>query len=373
EDARCGSGAIWPLPGRPLVSTRERMEMCRPAPPPFTPTLASGDGRVRAFVVLLDSAEWRLVRFLQAREELPTLSFMEATGVSGPINSNPPFTAAALKTILFPRSQGEASVLSLMHGLGREIEGLNFIGANPLASLRWLLPQERDLLETLGAGDRRIAGLLRSFGSLESGRKAEIVGPGGRHELLEGFSGSRSLRDDERQEFFAHTTMDSTAQGLLREMAADFDTLDHLVEKREVDLVLLRVASMDVMTHTFLLSTNRPDQNPSDDFLLSAYRYADRRLGDLYSNLDGDDVLIVLSDHGAKTALQHEESAIFFVAGGQVPHQTLVGDPSIRGLGRLLADLWNLDLDLPSTGLESWLTDSEGQLSSEKSNPPVVD
>lgn len=347
----CGSGNLWPLSGRSQTVPLVRADFC-PQPETLAVSQPAADGRIRIVAVLLDSAEWRIVRLLQARGDLPLFDHLEAEGVVGPIESRPPFTAAALELILHPENRGQASIASLMHSLGREIEGLNFVGTNPLRGLEWFLPERTSSLERL-AEHRRIASVLRSFGSLADGRQAEILGPGGQRELLRGFGSSRPLTPAEAAAFGPGI---ETADGdLVAEMAADFDTIENLVARSDLDLVLFRVASFDIITHSTLLQANRPDQPHDTDFLLSTYRYADRRLGAIFRQLDADDVLIVFSDHGAKTALEHHPSALFFAGGGNVPHQPLEGQPHILGLTRLFADLWQLDSDLPATGLERWV------------------
>ena len=171
-------------------------------------------------------------------------------------------------------------------------------------------------------------------------------------EDLSGFEGSRTLKSEEVQRFFPTSQITDLNRGLIHEIAADFDTLRSLAKRTEIDLVLFRVAATDIMTHTFLGDTTQPGGNHTTDLLLSAFRYADFRLGEIYSELDADDVLIVLSDHGAKTALEHDEQAVFFAVGDGILPQELEGAPEIGGLGRLLADLLGVQTDLPSTGFD---------------------
>jgi phosphopentomutase len=81
----------------------------------------------------------------------------------------------------------------------------------------------------------------------------------------------------------------------------------------------------------------------------------DRRLGEIYGALDGNDVLVVMSDHGIRTALQHDPQAIFLAAGGGIGPGRLPGQPEIRGVPRMIADYFGVDTSWPATGVEAWV------------------
>ena len=58
----------------------------------------------------------------------------------------------------------------------------------------------------------------------------------------------------------------------------------------------------------------RDGQDDGRGFLFSIYRYIDARLGAVHDLLDQDDVFIVMSDHGIRTAMgAFEPSATIFV------------------------------------------------------------
>jgi hypothetical protein len=361
-----GSGAVWPVADRTV-----EIEVARRAPAgrsPGSPASAAspasavapsgrrpGDGRRRVAVVILDCGDWRLVQYLRTRGELPVLDRLLAAGYRAVLDSYPAYTAVAIRSLVEPAVHGVDSFLALLHQLGAEIEGLNFVGANPAAGLAWLLPGGESLFATLGAGPLTTANLLRSFGPLQVGRQAETVGPYGRLGRLAGYRGARPLGDEERAAFPALAVAGSHGD-LVAEIAADLDTAAALSgDPAGPDLFLLRVAALDVLTHAYYAAAARGGQDDGAGFLYALYRYLDARLGAVDAALDADDVLVVMSDHGIRTALEHDRQALFVAVGGGAPAGRCPGTPALRGVGRMLADLVGVETGWPATGIEAWV------------------
>ena len=108
---------------------------------------------------------------------------------------------------------------------------------------------------------------------------------------------------------------------------------------------------MDLFTHGQFPQTVAGTQDDGDAILYRAYRYVDLRLGELWSALDGNDVLVVMSDHGARTALEHDRAALFIAAGGGVEPGRIPGRPDLRGVPRLIADFFGVATEWPDEGL----------------------
>jgi hypothetical protein len=353
RDAVLGSGAVWPAAGATAQTpTHVRIERRAPIPDAVSSlTPRATAGRRRLFVAILDCADWRFVRYGLARNELPTFAALTSNGAQGVLLSRPPFTAVAIQAIARPGARGVEGVFGVLHQLGAEVAGLNFVGSNPVGGLAWLLPGAADLFETLGAGELRTANLLHSYGGLQVGRHGELVGPHGFRGAVP-LAASRPLRADE---LALLPTANAENARLLAEMAADFDNAVRLAAGRDVDLVVLRVASLDLLTHGNFPATAAAGQDDGRPLLFRIYRYLDRRLGEVYRTLDGNDVLVVMSDHGIRTALEHDEEAMFVAVGGGVPAGRFAGRPEIRGVPRMIADFFAVATDWPSTGVESWL------------------
>ncbi|HEV8628683.1 MAG TPA: hypothetical protein VGV61_00095, partial [Thermoanaerobaculia bacterium] len=139
-----GSGAVWP---QSRASVTAPVVPHRPVPPVAAPPLAQrpASDRRRLFVVILDCADWRFVAQGLARSELPTFAALLQRGDRAVLSSIPAFTAVAVRSIAQPGARGVAGVLGVLHQLGDEIAGLNFVGRNPLAPISWLLPDTADL------------------------------------------------------------------------------------------------------------------------------------------------------------------------------------------------------------------------------------
>ncbi|HXT21426.1 MAG TPA: hypothetical protein VN923_11790, partial [Thermoanaerobaculia bacterium] len=216
-----GSGAVWPAPGADgtTVVRIERRAPIAAAAAAAAPSPRPAAGRRRLFVVILDCGEWRLVRHGLARGELPTFAALTASGAQGVLLSRPAYTAVAVHAIAQPGTRRVDGVIGVLHQLGAEIEGLNFVGTNPLAGLSWVLPSGADLFATLGAGELQTANLLHSYGGLQVGRHGALVGPHGARGTVP-LAAKRPL-DAGEQALLAPPNDDD--RRLLEEMASDFD------------------------------------------------------------------------------------------------------------------------------------------------------
>jgi hypothetical protein len=344
-----GSGVVWPESegvARAAITPRAPVSVLAPAPLDQRPATA----RRRLFVVILDCADWRFVRHGIARGELPAFEALASRGQRAVVSSVPAFTAIAIRTLANPGAHGVDGVVGVLHQLGEEAAGLNFIGRNPLASLALLMPDAANLFATLGAGDLRAVNLLHSTGGLQVGHNGELTGPRGAVSSVP-LLPARELRPAERA-----VLGDLGRSGaLLEEMASDFDNVVRLAAPAGPELVVIRVASLDLLTHLAYPEVVRAGQDDGNALLYRVYRYVDRRLAELYRALDGNDVLVVMSDHGIRTALEHDPQALFIVAGAGVPVGRVPGQPELRGVPRMIADFFGTSTNWPASGLEWWV------------------
>jgi tetratricopeptide (TPR) repeat protein len=325
----------------------------------FTPPQqAMGDGRRRIFVLINDCQDWRLTQYLLARGDLPMHHYLLGRGQRAVIESVPAFTGAAMESIVWPQRGERATFVGLLNRLGLEVAGLASVGTNPFRFLNPLLPEGETLFERVGAGDRVALNLLFSHGHIEAGRHAELVGPAGRRRGLTDLRSMRALRTEEMADLPAGLHIPQY-RAEVHKMAAELDLAVELAREGEIDLMVLRVEPLDIMTHGFFTELMRPAQDDGLATLLWAYRYIDTRLAEVYAALDADDVLIVMSDHGIRTALEHEEDAFFVAVGEGVPHGRVPGMPHLRGFPELIARLFELETDWPDTGMASWVGDRQ--------------
>jgi tetratricopeptide (TPR) repeat protein len=351
EGQAIASGAVWPPPGETVAITIEPRSTSlerRPVSPP-----RAGDGRRRVFVVIPDCGDWRLLRYLVARGELPLIGHLLEEGYRAVLESTPPLTAAAMESLVWPERGGETTFVAIAHRLGLELAGLASIGRNPLGFLSALLPDAPGLMETIGRGNLVAANMLFAHGAIDAGRHAEIIGPRGERRSARAVRSLRPLRSEEAQRFPA-LRGEPKFLPLVETIAAQLDTALDLAREREVDLLLLRLEAFDILTHAHFDELTRAGQDDGSPFLLSIYRYVDWRLQALYEALDADDVLIVMSDHGIRTPMEHSEDAVFLAIGVGVPRGRAEGTPHFRGVARALADLLGVETAWPDTGVAPW-------------------
>ena len=311
-----------------------------------------GDGHRRVAVVILDCGDWRIARYLIERGELPALAQLLAEGHRAVLRSEPPLTAAAMDALVFPTRQASPSFVGLLHQYGTEIAGLSSVGQNPLDALDWVLPEAADLFSIVGAGTRSAANLLFSHGAIRAGRHAEVTGPEGGHRQLELGATARDLTPAERERFPLLAQVHAERDAIhLRTIAAELDAAREIARTGEIDLWLLRVEPLDILTHAHFAETMREGQDDGGRLLFEVYRYLDSRLPEVDAGLDQDDVLVVMSDHGIRTAMEHSPHALFVAVGPGVPPGRAPGEPDLRGVARALADLLGVATAWPDSGV----------------------
>jgi hypothetical protein len=344
--------------------------MARPPLPHarFEPRRLPADGRRRVVWLLLDCADWRLSRYLLTRGELPVLASQLETGHRAVLWSDPPLTAAALEALVWPQRSRSVSFVGLLHRFGIELAGLSSIGDNPFDALRWLLPESRDLFTTVGAGDAAAANLLFAHGGINAGRHGEVTGPRGERRRVPIGTSARDLTAEERERFPALAAVTAERDRIhLRTIAAEFDAAETLVQGGELDLVALRIEPLDILTHAHFASAVRDGQDDGEGLLFSVYRYIDARLGGVHQLLDEDDVLVVMSDHGIRTSMEHAPEAIFVATGAGLAPGRSLGTPALHGVSRVLAGWLGVETDWPETGVAPALGAPAGALP--KGNP----
>jgi hypothetical protein len=349
-----GSGMVWPQPGQTVTARVSPREPGAVTEPVIAQPGRAADGRRRVFSLILDCADWRLVQYLRARGELPFMDAMLRNGYRAVLESRPAFTAAAMEALVWPERDREVSFLGLLHRMGLEIGGLSSVGRNPFGFLSAVLPSTENLFERLGAGRFVVANMLFSHGGIAAGHHAQTIGPLGEKRELELAGSFRPLRPDELERF-PQIDLGPRQRRRMETIASEFDSAVAIVERGEVDLLVLRIEPLDLLTHAFFRDLLRGGQDDGRSPLLEAYRYIDWRLTDVMAAIDRDDVLIVMSDHGIRTPMEHEEDAIFVMSGPGVPQGRAPGMPHLRGVPRIVANALGVETRWPDSGVASWL------------------
>ena len=351
-----GSGTVSPRPGRTVrIEVTATAASAAPSPHyPATRTLSRkpADGRTRLILLVLDCADWRVIQYLRTRRELPVLDALLASGHRAVLDSDPPFTAAALENLVYPGSGDASTFVGLVHRFGIELAGLASIGDNPFSSLAWVLPEREDLFAAIGAGEHTAANLLFSHGGIRAGRHEVVYGPWGARRRIPLSKSSRDLNTEERRRWPALASIPLERDALhVRTIAAEFDVAEEIVEAGDVDLLALRIEPLDILTHSLFAAAARDGQDDGGALLFSVYRYIDARIGDVHDRLDADDVLIVMSDHGIRTAMEHAREAFFVASGAGIPHGRAPGTPGLQGVPGVVAGILGVEQDWPRTAL----------------------
>ena len=338
-------------------------------PENFTPAFDArrrpADGRRRVVWLLLDCADWRISRYLLSRGELPVLASQLATGHRAVLWSDPPVTAAALEALVWPKRSQRVSFIGLVHRFGVELAGLSSIGDNPFSALEWLLPEERDLFTTIGAGHASAANLFFAHGGMQAGRHGEVSGPGGAQRRVPIGTSARDLTREERERFPALAAIARERDAIhVRTIAAEFDAAEALVREGALDLVALRIEPLDILTHAHFAHAVRDGQDDGESLLFSVYRYVDTRLGHVHRLLDEDDVFVVMSDHGIRTAMEHSNEALFVATGAGLAPGRSLGTPALNGVSKVVAGWLGVETDWPDSGVAPALATLEP-------NPPL--
>jgi hypothetical protein len=312
-----------------------------------------GDGRRRVALVLLDCGDWHLVGYLRARGELPVLSALLRDGWRAVLDSDPPLTAAALEALVWPGARGGDSLLGLTHQIGVELAGLASVGDNPFGALRFVLPERADLFAAIGAGDRVAANLLLAHGGIRAGRHGEVSGPQGARGRVPIGRAARELDPAERERFPELAAAASPRdRHQIHTLAAELDAAAELARSGAHDLLAVRIEPLDILTHASFAAAAADGQDGGEGLLYAVYRYIDARLAEVDAALDEDDVLVVMSDHGIRTAMEHSRDAIFVAAGAGIPAGRAAGRPALAGVPRALASLLGVATDWPDTGID---------------------
>ena len=187
---------------------------------------------------------------------------------------------------------------------------------------------------------------------MQAGRHSEVTGPGGVRRQVPLGPSARDLDASERARFPGLAAVRAERDRVhLRTIAAQMDTAAALASAPEPDLFALRVEALDLLTHAHFADAVQDGQDDGARLLFDVYRYLDARLGDLSAALDADDLLVVMSDHGIRTAMEHDRPALFVVVGPGIAAARVPGTPSLRGVPRALARLVGVETGWPDAGL----------------------
>lgn len=326
-------------------------------PPPREPwQKLPADGRPRTLVVWPDGGSWFFLNTLRERGGLPNIQrFLETAAFGKMISTHPPFTATAyLKMVRVDDGKGdEGEDKSFFDMLALQLKGIPF--------LDWAFDNE---LGSLGDDPYSIFNILRKNGysavnlvfsdkymsapddaGLLAGMKYQqtITAALSPEQTLEelGIDATKEpqrARRITRSRAFRAAYNNSAGKALIGQK---------VWESGDDDLVLLRFPAVDILSHQYAAEAF---EKPTESLLFEIYRQLDIHMGRLMEKMDGDDTLILVSDHGVEGALSHHPDCVLAVSGpgvkvgARLPQVSIGQLPHII-LSRFSSEIAELDLD----------------------------
>jgi predicted AlkP superfamily phosphohydrolase/phosphomutase len=277
-------------------------------------------GRRRVLVLALDGADWKVIRPLVERGELPTIRRLMDSGASGDLASSlPPLSAPAWISFLLGQTPGEHGVVDFLERDARLYEGTtgHAVTSNDFA--------KATLFDVAGAAGRRVAavrvpmmfppwpvnGVMVSGGFIP-GSRVYCSPP----ELASALDvgtvniGKRLMEQPEDEQF----------ETIALQLERKEEQARRVLALEPFDLAMVHVHTPDNAHHCFWHHMERPAGSAEPNRVFDLYRridaYMDRVLHDR-----AWDLVVVMSDHG----------------GGPRPVRRLLANPWLGSLGLLTA------------------------------------
>ena len=256
---------------------------------------------MRVLVVGLDGATFDLIRPWAAMGHLPTLAHLMQEGVHGELRSTlPPVTSPAWPSFMTGMNPGKHGVFDFIRSRAGDFDMVN--ASHIAAKTLWQLLSEAGrrvgvIAVPVTYPPRPVNGFMIS--GILSPRRAEIAYPPGLLRRYEDELGpyriSPSVQYTEgREEAFVTDLL------MLMEQRARYAL--RLMQDYDWDFFMVHFVALDVAQHAlwkFVDPTHpRYDSQANSDLLLRLYQKADAILAQLWEQLDSDDMLLVMSDHG---------------------------------------------------------------------------
>jgi len=309
------------------------------------------DGRRQVLVVMLDSASWVMLQPLLERGELPYLGGLAAAGARAPLLSPDPFTNRALDHMTRFTRENDTTVKDWLVQIGREVEA--YPGPDRLFKrgfLDFFTPEETSVWQLFALSHRSAVNL--TFSEAWAFNPDDLLVVDSQGQTSRGSEHMR-LPPVDREAVLARFV--APAPAAAHEPALDALLVDayahaegktalaetYLDEKRP-DLTFVVFAESDLLSHrlwdvNFAAWRADAERSPALDAygrtLERAFVFYDEMIGRLLAKLDGDDTVIICSDHGMQGSLHHDEIGVLIAHGDGVrrgvtlPQMTLLDLP----------------------------------------------
>jgi hypothetical protein len=336
-----GSGSVWPRKDATVTVTiaPEAGHAPRTYAPP---TRAPADGKRRVVAVLIDSGDWAHLRYVVARGEAPFLGWAAGRGASRVLFCDPPTTAASLGKLLYPAAaQAPTAAAFVAMELGQIAFALND-GDKLAAAAATLAPARSGFFDAMRKARIDSLSLVPDVTRATTGHATATRYRPGRPPTPVALTAPREDLDAVLPTLSAWPAKRRT---WIREIASSFDAVDDGLSSG-AQLVVAHLNPTDLAAHNHLDSLDSGRQERGVSIVRDLYAYIDHRLGQVWGTLDGDDALLVFSDHGTTSSLAHREEGLFLLLAPSLSTPVLdrvPPAPTIEGVPWLL--WWLLKAD----------------------------
>lgn len=267
-------------------------------------------GSKRVFVLGLDGATFDLIRPWASEGKLPAFSRLMNEGVWGELDSVPnQRSAAAWTSFMTGKNPGK-------HGI---FEFYEYVASS--CSVRFINSKHRDaksLWKILSEKEKKVGviNVPMTFPAEELNGFL-IAGLDSPSVKSKGFTYPPDLYDKLYKEFGDYILEPGLTGAIVggrvkqaidmvkEELGQKMDITRHLKKNYAWDFFMVVLRSLDAVQHCFwkYMDTSHPEFNLNEsklygDTIFNTYKDIDRFLGELLNSLDGDTILMVMSDHG---------------------------------------------------------------------------
>jgi predicted AlkP superfamily phosphohydrolase/phosphomutase len=264
--------------------------------------------RRRMVVIGLDCATPELV-FDRWRDDLPNLRRLMDEGAWGTMNSTiPAITVPAWASMMTGRDPGELGFYGFRNRADHSYDRMTIANAGAVGSPRiWdLLSARGSRVAVIGVPQtfpvRPVNGQMVSC-FLTPSAKSEYTYPHELRDQIASWLGDEFLVDVPN---FRSEDKDRILRDIYRLADQHFDVAEQLLDRERHEFFMMVDMGVDRVHHAFwkYMAADHPKHEPNHRFANAIHDYyvhVDERIGRLLGRIEDDDIVLVVSDHGART------------------------------------------------------------------------
>lgn len=324
--------------------------------PPVAVRRAGKDGRGRVVAIWPDGGSWFLLNSFVHRGLMPNVEEMLRLGARGDmISTNPPFTATAYVRMVELDPRADTPGGRPLDTLLLQLKGIPFLDA--------LLPDGvvdgsgPTVFSVLAAHGRVATNLVFNDGFMAATNDGATT-DGTMVKLDDkALADAREERrvDDDAARWIVDDVLQvgPAEEARRRQMTGEevfllgVENSEHKAQaglrvwtEQRPDFLLLRLPSVDILSHRYFGTV---EEAPTQNLMMETYRHLDRVIGRFVPELDEDDTLVLVSDHGIMGTLHHHPVCLLVIVGPGMPAGRSFGTLPIGHLPSVLLSRFGLE------------------------------